>query len=61
MQPRIINLVRFIFIKSRLYQITLLEYICSLCAKLEDSYILTEKAGLYLTANGEYVFRKAVQ
>ena len=31
------------------------------CAKLEDNYTLNEKAGLYLAANGEYVFRKVVQ
>ena len=31
MQPRIINLVIFIFIKSREYQRTLLGYICTSC------------------------------
>ena len=61
MRPCIINLAHFIFIKSREYQRTLLEYICSLCAKLEDSYTLNEKAELYLAANVEYVFRQAVQ
>ena len=61
MQPCIINLVHFICINSREYQRILLEYLCSLCAKLEDSYTLNEKAGLYLAANGEYVFRKVVQ
>ena len=61
MQPCIINLIHFIFIKSRLYQRTLLEYLYSPYAKLEDSYTLNERAGLYLAANGEYVFRRAVQ
>jgi len=61
MQPCIINLVNFIFIKSREYQRTLLEYICRLCAKLEDNLTLNEKAGLYFAANGEHFFRKAVQ
>ena len=48
MQPYIINLVHVISIKSREYQRTLLEYIYSPCAKLEDSYTLNENAGLYL-------------
>ena len=61
MKPCIINLFHVIFIKSREYQRTLLEYTCNLRAKLEDSYNLNEKVGLYLAANGEYVFRKAVQ
>ena len=53
MQPCIINLFHIIFLKSREYQKTLLEYIYSLCAKFEDSYSLNEKAWLYLAANGE--------
>ena len=61
MRPCIINLAHFIFIKSREYQRILLEYMCSLCAKLEDCCTLNEKVGLYLAASGEYVFRKAVQ
>ena len=49
------------FIESREYQRTLLEYICSHCTKLEDSCTLNEKAGLYSAANCEKVFRKIVQ
>ena len=61
MQPCIIIPVHSIFIKSREYQRTLLEFICSHCAKLEDSYTPNEKAGLYLAVNGEHIFRKAVK
>ena len=54
-------LVPCIFIKSREYERTLLEYVYSHCTKLGDRYTLNEKAGLYLAANGEWVFNNIVQ
>ena len=64
MQLRIINLVIFIFIKSREYQRTLLGYICSFCAKLEDNYTSLRRLDciwLLMVNYGEYVFRKVAQ